>query len=787
MGIEKFFLNLKSNKNFNKNITNKTLNDFDFVYIDFNSIVCKSLEEVEQKLNYLNYEIIYNRHNSISEFSEQSKKIIELYNINVLNNNVLNNNVLNNNVLNNNVLNNNVLNNNKIEDIFFNILTRNILLILNETNKEYIKTIYIAFDGIPTMAKIVEQRRRKYTKYILDEIKNKIYKKYELSIDIIRKEFEENRIKLDLTFKLDEHNIKKIINLNNKNIIISNKSEIGEGEKKIFEHISANYNSGSYLIVSPDSDVILLSLLHQNQMMINSINSSFHIIKNIIPIEYINVDNIRLNLIEYSLNRVEKFKIEDRIFFPNECNILYDIIVLIQFLGNDFIPKLNCLTSRSSLLILIDIYIKHITRTKNKFKYLVFNENNIHKLNYENLNSIIFKLSENEHKLLYESYCVNNYKNFNYLLSIFELNNESPFFFDKLTSYIFGVNKIMTYIITNKNTNKDGRDIYDNILDKYKDRDIFIKLFLLIESESNYNLENKSDNDLISDIIELLDKIVISIRLNKNYKGKLRFVKYASSINDSYHLQQIINNLEHPQMIVTDYDKNFYKFEKKLDEYYFILTSDLDLKFGYIDINSKNNYYKLLIDNNIEENKKQFYQEKIKSDDQIKIKEICNSYLLGLFWNFDFYFNKNNHEKNSQYISVWYYDKDVVPFLKDLQIFMKNICGKNNELNKLFYQITNETSSLHVTKSNYLTDIEQYIYITPNMKLYNKISQKYNQLLINQHIFPNINKIIEEILDGNVTKHLDLSNCIYINKCKILGLNVISYNELIKLFIKLRD
>ena len=145
-------------------------------------------------------------------------------------------------------------------------------------------------------------------------------------------------------------------------------------------------------------------------MMINSISSSFHIIKNINPIEYINVDNIRLNLIEYSLNRIEKFKIEDRNFIPNECNILYDIIILIQFLGNDFIPKLNCLTSRSSLVILIDIYIRHITRTKNKFKYIVFNENNINKLNYENLNSIIFKLSENEHKLLYKIIYLNIFK-----------------------------------------------------------------------------------------------------------------------------------------------------------------------------------------------------------------------------------------------------------------------------------------------------------------------------------------------------------------------------------------
>jgi 5'-3' exonuclease len=767
MGIEKFFLNLKSNKNFNKNITIKLTENFDYIYIDFNSVICKTVEELEQKLNYVKYEQIYNSYNSIEEFSEEAKKIIEQYIINVTN-----------------------INDN-LDTIFLNTLSKNITTILNEINKDYVKSIFIAFDGIPTMAKIVEQRRRKYTKYILDEIRNRIYKKYESSIDTIRREFENNKIKIDLSCKIDEETIKKMINLNNINIIISDKTEIGEGEKKIFEHISRNYNKASYLIISPDSDVIILALLHQNLMKINLIESSFHIIKNINPVEYINIDHIHLNLSEYALNRIEKFKIEERHFIPNECNILLDIIFLIQFLGNDFIPKLNCLISRSSLTILIDIYIRHITRTKNKFKYLVFNENNIFKLNYENLNSIIFKLSENEHKLLYESYCVNNYKNFNYLLSIFDVNDESPFFYDKFTSYIYGFNKIITYIITNKNTNKTGKDIYDNVLNKYLDRDVFMKVFLLIESDCNYNIESKAANDLVNDTIEILDKIVENIKSNKFYKGKLRFVKYSSSVNDFYHLQQILNTMEHPKMIITDYDKNFYKFEKKLDEYFYILSSESDLKLGYIDINFKNNYYKLLIDNNIEENKKNFYQEKIKTLEQTKIKEICNSYLLGLFWNFDFYFNKNNHQTNTEHISIWYYEQDTVPFLKDLQLFMKELTNKTNnilhyECNKMFYQIINYTSSFYVTKDKYLTDIEQYIYITPNEKLYGKIPDKYNQLILNQNIFPNIRNIIEEIIDGNITKYIDMTNCTYINKCKILGLNIISYNELIKHFIRLR-
>ena len=113
---------------------------------------------------------------------------------------------------------------------------------------------------------------------------------------------------------------------------------------------------------------------------------------------------------------------------------------------------------------------------------------------------------------------------------------------------------------------------------------------------------------------------------------------------------------------------------------------------------------------------------------------------------------------------------------------MKDICGKNNLGNRMFYQITNNNSSYYVSKNNYLTDIEQYIYVTPNEKLENKIPTKYNRILQNKTIFPDIRKIIEDILNGNVTSHLDFSNCLYINKCKILGLNIIAYNDLIKFF-----
>ena len=82
------------------------------------------------------------------------------------------------------------------------------------------------------------------------------------------------------------------------------------------------------------------------------------------------------------------------------------------------------------------------------------------------------------------------------------------------------------------------------------------------------------------------------------------------------------------------------------------------------------------------------------------------------------------------------------------------------ESNKMFYQITNYNSQYHVTKNNYLTDIEQYIYITPNEKLYNKLPQKYNQFHL-LHQFESI-VLLLKLKSKNVDQFVvDLLLCFY--------------------------
>ena len=74
MGIEYFFSTIRNNKIINKNIFVDNYNA-DYVYIDFNCLICNEIDKIEYELNYILYELILN-----IEFSEEAKIYIDKYN-----------------------------------------------------------------------------------------------------------------------------------------------------------------------------------------------------------------------------------------------------------------------------------------------------------------------------------------------------------------------------------------------------------------------------------------------------------------------------------------------------------------------------------------------------------------------------------------------------------------------------------------------------------------------------------------------------------------------------------
>jgi 5'-3' exonuclease len=800
MGIDNFFNTINNHKIFENNISSSSTNEViknitqgENIYFDFNSIIYNEIQKIETELNYILYEIITGY--DTDEKKKYLKKYLCLLDFDL-----------------------NYLNYEEYQqldkfkecfksDNLMNILIKQIknkiIEILTLYNiSENIKYIFISIDGTPTMPKIIEQRKRRYINYVIEKIKRKIYEKYENTFDDNRKLFENNRIYIERTnitayTSFTKFICEKIMNEEFKNkifeilpnlkqYIVSEPSEFGEGEKKIIENIRLNNFGGNYVVISPDADMIILCLIQRNYFNKKKIDNKFQIIRENIKnnsIDVIDINKLYDSILNYILKRIEQSELNN--FEINNERIIDDICVLLTLFGNDFIPKLRGLNMKNGFNIIFEVYVRHLTRTRNRYKYITFEEENVYKINYDNLNSFLYKIAENEHKLFLETYASMNYKNYGYINSCFSQNNGSPYFYDKLNIYVHGFNKLMSHLIANKkNDLVNGEGVYEQLLLKYSDSEMFITELLAFEAN---NFEFIDIEDKKYKCIELINKIINEIKTYGYYRNKLRFHLYSHTINDKYHQKILMENMDHPSMLITDYDYHIYKLENKLDEYYHIFNSEIDNQLGSIDILNHNGFYKLIIDNQIEKNKEIYYQEKLNIKNTGDMNKLCSAYISGMFWTFDHYFNKNNQNENRKYISTWSYDYISSPCIKDIINYMDQASNRNKLLNNIFFSVNNYKSIYYSPIHLFPNELEQYIFITPYEKLKNKVPEKYLEKLKKENFFMDLDEIVIDILDGKASNHIDCGKSFYLNKCSLLKMNKITCNEYMKMIINLRN
>ena len=127
------------------------------------------------------------------------------------------------------------------------------------------KLVYIAFDGVAPIAKLEQQRQRRYKSWYKNKIIENIYKSKEHTpnwdtsqITPGTKFMNELNIKLKLFFENEA--IKQQLNVDE--IIVSTSLEHGEGEHKIFHYIrNLQYDENyKHVIYGLDADLIILSL-----------------------------------------------------------------------------------------------------------------------------------------------------------------------------------------------------------------------------------------------------------------------------------------------------------------------------------------------------------------------------------------------------------------------------------------------------------------------------------------------------------------------------------------------
>jgi len=295
------------------------------------------------------------------------------------------------------------------------------------------KGVYLAIDGVAPVAKIKQQRSRRFKsvadKVMWDNIKKKHNKP-------LTQHWNNNAITPGTEFMVKLHD--KIIswaNGLNTHVIYSSCFTPAEGEHKLLQFIRQNQRDNldlSYVVYGLDADLSFLSLATESEKIFllreaNEINKNeSKEVLNYVSIRIMRssiVNTIKAYLLEAAdgLLNIDKIDGENSqnknslYGFDNldETRIVNDFIFMCYFLGNDFLPHIPSLDIHQdgieSLIISYAETVNELVIEKNKIEYLL-NEKQalqgktLNKINLDFLERFINKLSGLEEGVLREHF-----------------------------------------------------------------------------------------------------------------------------------------------------------------------------------------------------------------------------------------------------------------------------------------------------------------------------------------------------------------------------------------------
>ena len=219
------------------------------------------------------------------------------------------------------------------------------------------KTVIIAFDGVAPVAKLEQQRSRRYKSGYQNNISRALYKKEKddpwntTAITPGTKFMSELNAMISARFSdKDAPTLMKV-----DNIIVSGSNHVGEGEHKLFDYIRRNpakHANQVTVIYGLDADLIMLSINHlpvcpqiylfrETPQFIGSIDA------NLEPdADYLlDIPELTEAIIAHMNNNVE-LSTEQKLSV-SQRNKVYDYIFLGFFLGNDFMPHFPAINIRT--------------------------------------------------------------------------------------------------------------------------------------------------------------------------------------------------------------------------------------------------------------------------------------------------------------------------------------------------------------------------------------------------------------------------------------------------------
>ena len=237
-----------------------------------------------------------------------------------------------------------------------------ILDLIKKLNPEF---TYVAFDGVAPMAKMKQQKQRRYKSWITKQI-------------IASNSWNTNAITPGTTFmnELDDYLTNKF--KPNKQILFSGTNEVGEGEHKITHYIRSHPFKENQMIYGLDADLIMLGLLHLKH------NPNIYLYRETCHFSYLKHINPNQDYV-FSMEEMSK-----QIDFPieNYCFLCF-------LFGNDFMPHIPSLNIRNNG---IPYLLEIIKETKSKTPLVTGT-----KINWNEFKNLCIKLSLTEEERIQEN------------------------------------------------------------------------------------------------------------------------------------------------------------------------------------------------------------------------------------------------------------------------------------------------------------------------------------------------------------------------------------------------
>lgn len=255
-------------------------------------------------------------------------------------------------------------------------------IIDNLVTSDTVEYIYIAIDGVPNMAKIVEQKKKRAMTYILNGLKKRATLNLKGTLPIERQIFEScsfifdrSRIspvgdfmdRLYLYLNTSEFQDSMRVRYTSlKSITIDDHRRPGEGEIKIMNDIISSRYIDYSVIFSPDSDVVVMSIMIRNMLnrkaaldaepdaqddiQENDISKqeSDKINNYLKTHTFCNIGMIKYNTTDKDYEYIMANELSEAIFRYvqskttlelDEDRVTNDICFILTFLGNDYLPK----------------------------------------------------------------------------------------------------------------------------------------------------------------------------------------------------------------------------------------------------------------------------------------------------------------------------------------------------------------------------------------------------------------------------------------------------------------